>query len=587
MQDVTVTVIGAGSAGCLAALKSAEKSTKVLLLDKGTEVLPVASSSRNGCGKLHTGVHFTGDLATAQHCLQEAVALAREFPNFLVSEDLLSPWRRGRYYIMSNSLVSVEKAKDIVCKLQDDYAQLVADDERNKVFGEPENFIRFLSQNDYPNIAKKIPFYGANGEETDIHVALGIETAESQIDMDKLQADVQHQIEINPNITFMPSQEVSHIARDPSSLGYLVTTKNEKGEEQTFKTRTIVNCAWQNIETLNKTLGLSMPDDERVVRVKLSVLIELPESLRNMNTCIFSSGPYASITVWPDGTAVLTSERTTNAGFFKAGVPIPEPIKELLANMTLDKAEGQGVAQKMLFECASYLSEEVRAEFLASSIKELRVGFVKIMGAYTKQSIYQANSCIHARLDDGVEEFETGFIANAAMKMTYAANNATIVSEILPKHLAQLDKMDQLITQTKDSLYRVYPYLLPLSATIDLFLYTINRSLIEEKISSLAYEQDAEKCINELIEMIVKKTNSLVIKRCGRFFSNLYIAMDTIDKIVKFAKCEINLQHSSSPPSSPPASSSPQRSCRFFSEDRPPQLSPDNSVGKYPITSWV
>ena len=268
MQEVTV--IGAGISGSLTGLKSAKKY-KLRIPEAGKKALPGGSSSHNECYKLHTGAHFLGDLATAKHCLQQSVLFAREFPNFLASDDLGSPWRRGRHYIMSNSLVPVEKAKDIVRELQVDYAQLVAEDERNKVFGEPENFIKFLSKEDYPYIADTIPFYDANGKKTEAHVALGIETAESQIDIDKLQTYVQQQIEGNPNITFMPSQEVLRIARDPSALGYLVTTKNDAGEEETFKTRAIVNCAWQNIETLNNTLGLPKPDDERVVRIKVSV----------------------------------------------------------------------------------------------------------------------------------------------------------------------------------------------------------------------------------------------------------------------------------------------------------------------------
>lgn len=524
MQDVTVTVIGAGISGSLAALKSAQKY-KILTLEAGKTVLPEASSSHNECYKLHTGAHFIGDIATAKHCLSRSVAFAREFPDFLAGSDLLSPWRRGRHYIMSNSLVSVERAREVVLELQADYAQLVAEDEKNKVFGEPENFIKFLSKEDYPYLAETIPFYDSDNTKTEAHVALGIETAESQIDIDKLQGYVQQQIEEHSNITFMPSQEVTHIARDPSALGYLVTTKNAEGKKQTFKTRTIVNCAWQNIEILNKTLGLSMPDDERVVRIKVSVLVELSASLRNINTCIFSSGPYASITVLPNGTAVLTSERWTNAGSFKAGIAMPGPISELLDNMTLNTAVGQHVAQQIVLDCASYLSEEARAEFQTLPIKELRVGFVKIKGPYTQQSIYQANSCVHSRLEDGVEEFEAGFIANGAMKMTYAASNATIVSEMLDRHLAILNKMDELIVRIKERLYFNCPYLQPLSAVVDLMVFLSCRSLIEEKVSSLAYERDAEKCIKELVKIIFIKISSFVMRRCDDFFVGLYTSL--------------------------------------------------------------
>ena len=518
MRGDTIVVIGAGVAGCLTVLKLA-KDYKVLLIEAGSSVLPQASSSHNQCYKLHTGAHFIGDLATARHCLAQSVGFAREFPDVLAGDNLLSPWRRGRHYIVSNSLVSVERAKEVILQLQADYTQLVAEDEKNKVFGASENFIKFLTKADYPYLAETIPFYNSENVKTDIHVALGIETAESQVDIDKLQAYLQQQILTNQNITFMPLQEVTHMARNPLTLGYLVTSKNKAGEEQTVKARAVVNCAWQNIESLNKTLGLFEADDERVVRIKVSVLVQLPKALEKMNTCIFSSGPYASITVLPNGSAVLTSERTTNAGFFKAGVPIPEPIKVLLANMTLETLEGQEVARKILFECASYLSEDVRDSFLAAPIKELRVGFVKVIGNYTQQSIYQANSTIHARLDDGVEELEAGCIANAAMKMTYAASNATRVSEILPQHLAFLDRMDRFIVRIKDRLYHLHAYLKPMSRAIDQFIYINYRSLIEEKVSASEFEQNFEQCVKDLVNTITFATYSLVVRRPNSNFT--------------------------------------------------------------------
>lgn len=518
MQDITVTVIGAGISGCLAALKlSSEYSKcKVYLIEAGPEVLPVESSSYNECYKLHTGAHFLGDIKTAKHCLNRSVAFAREFPHILAGDDLSSPWRRGRHYIMSNSLVSVEKAKEVVRELQADYAQLVAQDERNKVFGEPEHFIQFLTKDSYPYLADNIPFYDADNVKTDVHVALGIETAESQIDINKLQAYVQKRIQETPNIIFMPSQEVVRLAHDPQALGYLVTSKNKAGGEQTLKTTAIVNCAWQNIETLNQTLGFfKKPEDNRVVRIKASVLIQLPESLQSINTCIFSSGPYASITVLSDGTAVLTSERWTNVGSFMAGADTTSgPTHDLLTNMTLKTRQGQDLAKNIVLDCASYLKGEARDCFLTSSINELRVGFVKITGPYTQQSIYEANSCVHARLDDGVTEVAAGFIEDASMKMTYAASNATRVSLLLPQHVETLDKMATLIQQVKDGLYLTYPHLKALGRITDFLLYTKYRNLIEENVRSLDFERDTEQCVQNLVEKIHQKMASMILKHC-------------------------------------------------------------------------
>ncbi|MDF1757577.1 MAG: FAD-dependent oxidoreductase [Legionellaceae bacterium] len=350
-----VIIIGAGLSGTLTSLNLA-KHSKVLLIETGDSVIPTISSSYNECYKLHTGVHYVGDLLTAKHCLEKSIQFARQFPEYILGGDeLLTPWRRGRHYFMSNSLVSTDSSLEVATQLQERYRDLVSLDHGNKVFGEPEDFISVLSQEDYPHMAKDIPFYNQHGREESTSIVLGVETAESQIDINKLKTDLQQKVLNNPNITFLCSTTAYKISSHNSKFGYLVSTRKDTGEISEYESKAIVNCAWQNIELLDRGAGVYVPDENRVIRVKVSILVQLPETLRRMNTFICSSGPYCSVTTLPNGTAILTSERITNVGFFKAGIVDEEILGFIKNELKLHTVKGNSIANNILSECAHIL----------------------------------------------------------------------------------------------------------------------------------------------------------------------------------------------------------------------------------------
>jgi hypothetical protein len=503
-----VIIVGAGLAGVLSALKI-PSHLNVLLIESGSEVLPVTSSSYNECYKLHTGVHYVGDAYTAKNCLLKSIEFARELPDYISGgHDLRSPWRRGRHYFMSNSLVSVDKAREIALHLQSVYAQMIREDERNKIFGEPEDFVQFLTPADYPHIKPEIPFYDSFGNMSGMAVALGIETAESQIDIHRLKSHLQQRIASSKNITFVSSTKVTHLSHNPRQFGYIVSTRDEQGNKRDFKSTSVVNCSWQNIESLDRSLGLYVPDENRVIRIKASVLVELPNALKNMNTCIFSSGPYCSMTVLPNGTAILTSERTTNVGYFKAGnSELPPDVRELVNNqLKLNHPFGHNIAEQIRNECASYLTDELGAQLCHSNILALHVGFVKLMeneDKYTRESIYQAGSVIHARQQDGIEVRDLGYISNSGMKMTYTAGNATIIANTLDEHFKVIHQVIQLIIRIKHTLLPLPEALAHHEKNLDSILYIHYRSRLKEMVLSPQFSSTPEICVKRLADEMI------------------------------------------------------------------------------------
>lgn len=452
-----IIVIGAGLAGSLTALELAELYN-VLLIEAGDEVLPPNCTSLNESKKLHLGLHYIGDLNTAEHCLLQSILFVRANPQFISGgDDLFSPCRRGRHFIMSNSLTHPNEAVRIANHLQNIYRQKVAEDPANKVFGEPEDFIRFLERKDYAYLADTMPYYNQNGQQEKISIALGIETAESQVDMNRLKKHIQQKINNHPNITVLTNTEVKNIAHNRDTLGYTLTL--QKGNAIVKRNcEMAISCAWQNNELLHKNMEQEEQTDNYINRIKVSVLIRLKRPLRNINTCIFSSGAYGSVTIWPDGTAIITSERLTNVGFYPSDQEPPAKLKQLLGTLNLNCPEGLSLAQHIISDCANYFADAEKALFLQSELIQLQVGYVKLIdneAQYNDKALYRKDSIVHERVDDGVRESALGYIVNAGIKMCYTVGNAQKVKALVDSHKNAIEIVKKLSKGLKNSLHPI------------------------------------------------------------------------------------------------------------------------------------
>ncbi|STX29690.1 bifunctional tRNA (mnm(5)s(2)U34)-methyltransferase/FAD-dependent cmnm(5)s(2)U34 oxidoreductase [Legionella beliardensis] len=466
MHDIIV--IGAGIAGTLTALELANKGYKVALIEAGSQVLPPTSSTQNECNKLHTGMHYLGDIKTAEHCLTRAIEFAKKYPEFLAGKDnLSSPCRRGRHYVIGESLVSPEEAEQITHRLRALYQERIDADPTNEVFGKVEHFIQKLKPEEYNFISNTIPISTPDGEKV-TSVAVAYETGESQVDIIALQKHLQAEVDSHANIEFIPNSRVTDLGLMTEQFGYYVVASQADGYEIRQEARGIVNCAWQNIELLDKklepqTAGVNVSagpietaaSSNSVNRVKVSLLVKLPQELTNLNTCIFSSGPFFSITNLGDGTAILTSERFTNVGYYPVGKEMPEALQEKLAKLKPDTEEGKTFAKNIIDDCAACFAGDYKELFKQAELLEFHVGFVKqldMQEAYTQTSIYQKGSAVHARQLDGVisKPNAFGYISNSGMKMTYAVNNAEQVSQRMDRDFRCIMMYEDLVQLVKN-----------------------------------------------------------------------------------------------------------------------------------------
>ena len=423
-------IIGAGVAGVCELLRLMDRissSYSIVLLEAGETLFPERGTSANQCGKLHLGLHYAGCVKTALRCLQDSVMLARMFPDCILhADDLGHPTRRGRHYVMSGSDFSPAEVRVVASALRDEYARLICIDPDNQVFGELDNFIVELDDGSYPEVAKVIPQPDKLCA-VDEHVVLAYETAESQIDLEALRHRilmrvVLERISVGRDVRIFFGRKVLRIDREGLfHLGFSLAVEcMESNERASLGTHVVVNCAWREAAQLDRS-----PDFARnqLYRAKVSLLVQLPEfrGAQNLNTCIFSVGPYCSITNLGNGTAILTYEPVTNIGEYRPG---QDPALQQSQLGRLLRANGNHSAIVNNLKAGIRLGVERYIPAIAGfRILELRLGYVlQFVGSDQVNNIYAGRSSAHhSRLDSGVFMSVLGLVDVLALKMTYCA----------------------------------------------------------------------------------------------------------------------------------------------------------------------
>lgn len=435
-----IIVIGAGFSGAYAALELVKDKYKILVIEKGSRVVGADSTSYNQCYKLHSGVHYFGDAITARKCLISSIICARQWNKFLLGAPGSLP-RRNRHYVLSNSLFSVAKARKVAAMLKQTYTRLVQEDPKNQVFGDPKDFIREVNPDQYNYVAQEIAFVKQEGVIEKASVVLAFDAGEPQVDIHRIQKYLHHKITHMENIKTQFNCKVVSIDPYKEGFGYKVRALKQDKTGKTipieFWSKGVVNCAWQNIEELNKTADLCCDNvfGKLLIRMKISVLAKLPQKLQNMDTCIFSLGPYCSITNQYDGTAVLTYEPVTNVGHYFQGESPPKIVQAIQREKKSlqETILGKRMAKDIIAGCAIYVPEMKNAEAL-----EVRVGYVKM---YTDQrdnySIYSRNSPIHERRESGIVTHNAApcYISASGMKMTYTQSNAEKIRVLMKQEM--------------------------------------------------------------------------------------------------------------------------------------------------------
>ena len=178
----TIAIIGGGVGGCCTALELANSGVfNIYLLEKNQELMRESSDATPG--RLGLGFHHA-DKKTALHFLHVTLEFIRRYGRFRqeIGRKQSHPLRRGRYFIVKNSVVPARDILDTYDAIKQEYARMVNEDPSYEVFGPPNDLYRILEPHEF---------------EADVEmgkIELGIETAEELLDWPKLREYIIHQL---------------------------------------------------------------------------------------------------------------------------------------------------------------------------------------------------------------------------------------------------------------------------------------------------------------------------------------------------------------------------------------------------------
>lgn len=426
--ETNVVLIGGGAGGLRTAIELANMNYKVIIIEKreNIEVMRQIDDKMNQISNLPTsfinpgraghGFHYK-DITTAKMLLEATIGVYQKYPSVLRGKDLPKNHNlnKGRYFIVKNSLTPKKELLTSYDELKKHYKMLISKDPSKKVLGEPEDFYRKL----------KKEAYKAHVNESEVKV--GLETTERLIDPLKLAEILAQEVKKEKNIKLKLETTVTQIRYGTDKVFEVVTQNNE-----IIKADYVINCAWENLEAIDQTLGLYDPQVKVINRLKALAHIELPTELIDQHSMFFCLGPFAMFSNLGDGTGLITYAPATNVENFYDS-KISETGRKFL-NGTADEKIVQKKGQEIINGVSFWIPAIAQAK-----LKAVRFGIVK---TYGDVDIYDPNSSFHKRDYFGVSSAQIGFIDNACMKLMNLLINAKLVAELLSKHQQVNSKID-------------------------------------------------------------------------------------------------------------------------------------------------
>ena len=233
--------------GCCAALELARtRRFNVYLLEKNQELMRESSDATPG--RLGLGFHYA-DKTTALHFLHVTLEFIRKFGLEFrqeVGRKLSRPLRRGRYFIMKNSVVPTSEILDTYEAIKAEYTKLVCEDPSYEVFGPPEEIYRILEPHEFEDDVEME------------NIEMGVETAEELLDWPRLRKFIIHQLEQEESTVTVQTNTEAIVITARDNGGYIIEAMNTfHGGIVRITTDIVVNASWYNIAKFNKMLHIS------------------------------------------------------------------------------------------------------------------------------------------------------------------------------------------------------------------------------------------------------------------------------------------------------------------------------------------
>lgn len=425
---------GGGIAGVSAALELANEGHTVDLIERFDELLS-GSSDDTPC-RLGLGFHYI-DIETAKKYLKSTIEVLKRYPQFVVTgpnaNDKNHPYRRGRYFVVTDSQFKMVKVADLHEALKTEYTRLIKENPANKVLGEPEDFSTELPISKYQHLVN-----------TD-RVIAAYETAEQTLNWPALKDHLIKQVNSHPNIkvhrkTTVLAFEQGDKEHDYSRYQVRVKPTEDKGDDnaRVIPAEYVINSTWEKIEALDATAGFMMEKDFRTNRTKVMIEVELPPDFEKnnnnmpVNSMFFCFGPHASFTNIGNGRAFISYEPVTNVKDANGieqkttGLNVSEFSDRLLAGKATEQEKAE-YGRQVIEGITQYIPGLKGARYLNA-----RFGNVRTLGQVNHND---PNSAHHKRSDDDIKTKAIGLVSNPSMKLLYFPEGSKKVSKLVNKHV--------------------------------------------------------------------------------------------------------------------------------------------------------
>jgi len=388
MASDSIAIIGAGLAGCCAALELAQRGHRVTLMEQDS--VPMNRASLRNEGKVHLGLIYANDrtLATARLQLRAAlrfrpllerwlgdrvqrIGVSTPFDYLVARDSLLGPVQLGEFYAQVEAMYRAEIEADASL----DYLGL-----------RPERLACALGPGEVPAAFAGHMMQGA------------FRTQERAIDTDDLAAAVREAVAAQAvggkavagggGIELLTGHQVSGVERAGDEL---VITGQVRGEALCVRAAHVINASWERRMGIDRTMGI-VPRPGALHRLKYRVICRTPGALEGCPSITIVIGRYGDVVIRPNGTAYLS--------WYPAGLqgwaPGVEPPRDWDAACRGEPAAD--VAARVAEATVAALAQWVPA-LATAEVLQVDAGAIVADG---QTDVDDAASGLHARVKSGV-----------------------------------------------------------------------------------------------------------------------------------------------------------------------------------------
>lgn len=432
-ESTVIVIIGAGGGGAATALSLA-KYGRIFLLDarehvgaeeetkRKSKLVRSLSTSWINPGRAGHGFHYRF-LLTCIMQMESTIRMHRKYSDIQVgaTKPASHPLRRGRYFIDKDSQCPPEKLIELYTQLREHYRKLVAQDPKNQVLGDPDDFFRILKPEEYKDVV--------NFD----RIVVGIETTEQLISPALLSQILFGKIKEQEKISLLPGAKVKQVCYGENKP-FVVMLENGESIEADH----VINCAWEGMEAIDQTLGLYDFSLKSTNRLKVLAQVKLPEELIDQHSMFFCMGPFCMFSNLGDGRGMLTYAPVTNVASYP-----DSKMDEMGRKMLAGEISLESLGLQIIKGVSQWIPAMAKAELI-----QARAGVVKVYGDVEEIiNLDDPESPIHKRDYYGVDCKQVGFISNACMKFVNVDKNAELVEELFIQNLHAEQKIATMVKE--------------------------------------------------------------------------------------------------------------------------------------------